>query len=191
MKPALRSLAGAEPVVPCSSTMLTVSVLSLYASASHCPAFLPSSMKSEPRKVLYRLVSLESTARSVRMTGILAFLASLSTVSQPDSTTGEKAMTSTRCWMYDRMALIWFSCFCWASENFRSMPALLADSWIDLVLAVRQPLSAPTWAKPMVILPFPAPSPDPPEPHPATAMVKTPAKRSAEIFLIILGGVLS
>ncbi|MGW5673145.1 PQQ-binding-like beta-propeller repeat protein, partial [Micromonospora sp. NPDC003776] len=32
-------------------------------------------------------------------TGILASLASLSTVSHPDSTTGEKAITSTFCWI--------------------------------------------------------------------------------------------
>ena len=46
------------------------------------------------------------TARSVRMTGIFAALASRSTVSQPDSTTGEKAITSTFCAMYERSALI-------------------------------------------------------------------------------------
>jgi hypothetical protein len=27
--------------------------------------------------------------------------------------------------MKERIALIWFSCFCCASENFRSMPAVL------------------------------------------------------------------
>ena len=43
--------------------------------------------------------SVESTARSVSTTGMFAVLASLSTVSQPDSTTGEKAITSTFCWM--------------------------------------------------------------------------------------------
>ena len=46
--------------------------------------------------------------------------------------------------------MIWFSCFCCASENFRLTPAAAAESWIDFVLAVRQPLSAPTWAKPSV-----------------------------------------
>src|SRR5690349_372941 len=86
-----------------------------------------------------------------------AFLASFSTVSQPDSTTGEKAITSTFCWMKVRIALIWFSCFCCASENLSWIPAFFAASWTDLVLAVRQPLSAPTWAKPMVIAP-----PEPP-----------------------------
>src|SRR3954470_7866957 len=55
------------------------------------------------------------------------------------------------------MALIWFSCLPCASENFRVMPASFADCWIDLVFAVRQPLSAPTWAKPIVILPPPPP----------------------------------
>ena len=28
--------------------------------------------------------------------------------------------------------MIWFSCFCWASENFRSTPSDFAVSWIDL-----------------------------------------------------------
>ena len=97
--PSFRSLAGADPVVPWISTMFTVSVADLDSSTSQVPAFFPSSTKSEPRKVLYSVLSDESTALSVRMTGIWAFLASFSTVSQPDSTTGEKAMTSTFCWM--------------------------------------------------------------------------------------------
>ncbi|MNU52133.1 hypothetical protein D3C71_411370 [compost metagenome] len=88
------------------------------------------------------------TERSVSTTGILAALASRSTVSQPDSTTGENAITSTFCAMYERMALIWFSCFCCASENLSSMPASLAEDLIDSVLAVRHSLSAPTCAKP-------------------------------------------
>src|SRR5690606_12244194 len=53
--------------------------------------------------------------------------------------------------MKERIALIWFSCFCCASENLRSMPAAAADSWIDFVFAVRHPLSAPTWEKPSTI----------------------------------------
>jgi hypothetical protein len=57
------------------------------------------------------------------------------------------------------MALIWFSCFCCASENLRSMPSFLAVSWMDFVLALRQPDSAPTWAKPIVILPSEAEAP--------------------------------
>src|SRR5690242_12072298 len=53
---------------------------------------------------------------------------------------------------------------------------------MDVVFAVRQPLSAPTWEKPMVIWPPPPPPPDPPDgagplPHaartPAVAMLST------------------
>src|SRR5688500_627594 len=58
------------------------------------------------------------------------------------------------------MALIWFSCFCCASENLRVMPAVLADSWIDLVFAVRQPLSAPTCEKPIVMASLPPEDPE-------------------------------
>ena len=72
--------------------MLTFSVVSLYWSSTQRPAFLPSSMKSEPRKLTYSEVSLLSTARSVRTTGMPAAFASLRTASQPVSTTGEKAM---------------------------------------------------------------------------------------------------
>ena len=54
--------------------------------------------------------------------------------------------------MKERIALIWFSCFCCASENFRLIPAVFADDWIDLVFAVRHPLSAPTWEKPRTIV---------------------------------------
>src|SRR5699024_4761475 len=50
------------------------------------------------------------------------------------------------------MAWIWFSYFCWASENWRSIPASSAACWIDSVFAVRQPLSAPTWEKPKVMV---------------------------------------
>ena len=96
-------------------------------------------------------MSFESTARSVRITGIPARLASFRTASQPLSTTGENAITLTCCWMYERIAWIWFSCFCWASENLRLMPAAFADDWTDFVFAVRQPLSEPTCEKPRVI----------------------------------------
>src|SRR5471030_1779212 len=102
--------------------------------------------------VTYSEVSLPSILRSVRITGILACLYSISTGSQPDSTTGENAITSTFCAIYERIALIWFSCFCWASENFRLMPASLAALLTETVLAVRHALSAPTCEKPRVIL---------------------------------------
>ena len=61
---------------------------------------------------------------------MFAALASRSTVSQPVSTTGENAMTSTRCAMKERSALIWFSCFCCASEKRSVMPASGAALWI-------------------------------------------------------------
>ena len=104
-------------------------------------------------KLTHRLSSFSLTARSDRITGIFAALASRSTVPQPDSTTGENAITSTFCAMKARMALIWFSCFCCASENFSSMPASLAEALIDSVLAVRHSLSAPTCEKPSTIFP--------------------------------------
>src|SRR3954469_15366461 len=98
--------------------------------------------------------------------------------------------------MNERIALIWFSCFCCASENFRSTPAAVADSWIDLVLAVRQPLSAPTWAKPIVrvsaaapadgggALPPPDGEPQAASPTPRTAVTATVATRAmSDVFV--------
>ena len=74
--------------------------------------------------------------------------ASMSTVSQPVATTGENAITSTFCAMKLRSALIWFSCFCWASAKRRSMLLVMAADLIDSVFAVRHSLSAPIWLKP-------------------------------------------
>ncbi|CKT50328.1 Uncharacterised protein [Mycobacterium tuberculosis] len=50
-KPFLRSMAGAEPTVPCSSTMFTSPFWSFIFSTSQRPALRPSSTKSEPMKV--------------------------------------------------------------------------------------------------------------------------------------------
>ncbi len=116
-----------------------------------------------------------------------ACLASSSTASQPDSTTGENAMTSTPWAMYERIAWIWFSCFCCASENLRSKPfSAVSVSWMDFVLAARQPDSAPTCEKPTTIAsPLPPsppaslpPSSVPPPPllHAASARTATPAR---------------
>ena len=77
-----------------------------------------------------------------------AALASCSTVSQPVSTTGENAITSTFCAMNVRSALIWFSCFCCASAKRRSMFMVAAADLMDSVFAVRHSLSAPIWLKP-------------------------------------------
>src|SRR5689334_800191 len=54
------------------------------------------------------------------------------------------------------------------------MPAALAESWIDLVFAVRHPLSAPTWAKPSVIAP-----PEPPEEPPLPQAVSSTSPAAA------------
>src|SRR3954470_357595 len=103
---------------------------------------------------------------------MFAAFGSRSAVSQPVSTTGENAMTSTRWAMKPRSALIWFSCFCCASEKRRSMPASFAALWMDSVLAVRHSLSAPIWLKPgrkALGAAFPAPSAGPLPPlHAAT-----------------------
>ena len=98
-KPALRSIAGADPTVPWSSTMFTspfaASSLTGEYATSHFAARRPSSTKSEPMKATQSESSFTSTLRSERMTGIFAAFASRRTGSQPVSTTGEKAMTST------------------------------------------------------------------------------------------------
>jgi hypothetical protein len=49
-------------------------------------------------------------------------------------------MTSTFWAMKARIALIWFSCFCCASENFSSWPAAAAAAVTDSVFAVRPSL---------------------------------------------------
>src|SRR5690606_39316830 len=100
----------------------------------------PSSTKSEPMKVAYSDSSSTLTARSVSTTGMPADLASRSTVSQPVSTTGENAITSTPCAMNERSALIWFSCFCCASENLRLNSGATSASFTERVLAVRHSL---------------------------------------------------
>ena len=52
------------------------------------------------------------------------------------------------------------------------MPASFALSWIDLVLAVRQPLSAPTWANPIVIVPSSFPEAEPPSSLPQAVSIR-------------------
>src|SRR5215475_14380143 len=56
-------------------------------------------------------------------------------------------------------ALIWFSCFCCASENTSSTPRLAASDLIESVFAVRHPLSAPIWENPTVTFFLPPESP--------------------------------
>ena len=158
-KPCMRSLAGAEPTVPCSSTTRMGPLRPALSSMSQRAARRPSSTKSEPISVTYSDSSGTCTARSVSTTGIPAALASASTVSQPVSTTGEKAITSTCCAMKERSALIWFSCFCCPSENLSRNSGSASASFTERVLAVRHSLSAPTWLNPTVIAPLPASGP--------------------------------
>ena len=80
------------------------------------------------------------TARSVRITGMPAALASRSTVSQPVSTTGEKAITSTFCAMKERSALIWFSCFCCAVGELQ-LECRLGQRLLDRTGVGRAPLA--------------------------------------------------
>src|SRR5262249_8495912 len=44
-------------------------------------------------------------------------------------------------------ALIWFSCFCWASDDTSSPPRFAASWLVYSLFAVRYPLSAPIWEK--------------------------------------------
>src|SRR6185369_8842475 len=85
--------------------------------------------------------------------------------------------------MNDRIAEIWFSCFPLASENFKSMPAAAAASWMFFELAVRHPLSAPTWEKPMVTLPSAEPPGAGPLPQPTTvAAISAPSAAARVLF---------
>ncbi len=89
-------------------------------------------------------------SRSSSTTGICASLASFSTESQPVETTGARKMASTPWAMKDRIALIWFSCFCWASAILKLMLRFLASDLETEVSAARQPDSEPICEKPMV-----------------------------------------
>src|SRR5580765_491806 len=90
------------------------------------------------------------------MTGICAAFACFKIGSQPSSTLGARMMASTRCAMNVPSALIWFSCFCCASENLRFTARLAASYRTEVVSAVRQALSAPICEKPTVMVFFAA-----------------------------------
>ncbi len=91
-----------------------------------------------------------SARRSTRMIGMPASLASWKTSSQPVSVNGATPITSTLWAINERMALIWFSCFCCASENLSSTPNASAASLTEAVFAERHSLSAPSWAYPTI-----------------------------------------
>src|SRR5690606_38491560 len=147
-KPFLRSMAAVAPTVPCSSTMSHEPPV---ASMSQRAALRPSSTKSDATRVRYSESSVSAMLRSTMTTGMFARFASSSTGCQPVSTTGATMIASTPWAMKLRMARIWFSCFCCASENLRSMPRRAASALTDSEKLVRQPLSEPTCEKPTVM----------------------------------------
>jgi|GEM_PF-6222943 len=100
-----------------------------------------------------------------------------------------------------RIALIWFSCFCWASANFSSMPRFSASDLIDSVFAVRQALSAPIGEKPTTsFLSVPpwaldpvddASPPESPLPQPALARPTTRPASASQPKTCLMGAVYS
>src|SRR6476620_7440363 len=84
--------------------------------------------------------------------------------------------------MNERIAEIWFSCFPLASENFKSMLAAGAASWMFLVFAVRQPLSAPTCEKRMVVLPSADPPGAGPLPQPTKVVAISAPSAAARVL---------
>src|SRR5581483_9469288 len=117
-----------------------------------------------------------------RITGIFAWLASFSTASQPEDTTGARKMASTPCAMKERIALIWFSCFCCASAIFRLTPRLLAPDLETVVSAARHPDSDPICEKPTVSWAAVAGTMDA---KPATARLATSVFRAIRRFVFI------
>ncbi len=65
-------------------------------------------------------------------------------------TTGARKIASTPWAMKERIALIWFSCFCCASAILKLMFRFLASALETVVSAARQPDSEPICEKPMV-----------------------------------------
>src|SRR6185503_4531290 len=147
-KPFLRLVATLAPTVPCSST--TLQALPATVFASHSPATAPSCTLSEVTAVRYSSLPEGSMSRSSSTTGILASLASFNTASQPLDTTGARKMASTPCAIKERIALIWFSCFCCASAILSVTLRLAASVFETEVSAARQPDSDPIWEKPTV-----------------------------------------
>jgi len=115
------------------------------------------------------------------MTGMPASLASVRTSSQPSSTIGAMTMASTPCVMKLRTAAICASILLSAALKMRLKPfSSEKASCIDSVLALRQPLSEPVWAKPTVMRSLSPPAP-PPAPAPAQ-----PVKTSAAVPAIAI-----
>ena len=181
-KPSARSLAGADPVVPSSTTIFVA--VSPKVSAAHSPAMTPSFLKSRPTQLAKRS-SDDVTVRSSRTTGMPASDASCSTSSQPSSTIGAMTIASTPWLMKSRTAAICAAVSLSAALNVSSKPFSAEKAvFIDSVFALRQPDSEPVCAKPTVMGPSsPASPPSPLEPaHPvatsANAASRAPPARN-------------
>jgi len=174
-KPAARSLAGADPVVPSRTTILVG--VSPKLSAAHCPAVSPSFWKSSPTQLANRS-SDEDTVRSSRITGMSASAASCSTSSHPSSTIGAITIASTPWLMKLRTAAICAAGSLSAALKTRSKPFSFENaSFMDSVLALRQPDSDPVCANPTLIR-------SPPEPPPDSESPPQPAAKSARALSI-------
>ena len=145
-KPFFRSMVGAAPGVPCSSTMGQVPRL---AWTSHDAARRPSRLKSAAMRATNSDGS-ASTDRSTMNTGMLAARASFSTGVHPSTTTGAMTIASSRSAMKRRTAANCRSTLPCASSKCRSMPRAFASACMSAVNAVRQSLSAPTCENPTV-----------------------------------------
>ena len=120
-----------------------------------------------------------------------ASFASLRTSSHPVVTTGAMTIASTPWLMKLRTAAIWFSGLLSAALKMSLKPFFAENaSFIDSVLAERQPLSEPVCAKPTVMtLPPPPPDAVPPpaplaQPVAASAIAPMSAKPARILFFI-------
>jgi hypothetical protein len=148
-KPCLRLIAGVEPTVPCSSTIVAVSITHLGDEplASDAALEYAGPMQRRQIKVLCptgrrrgRAAPPGSRPPSLRRARLPAGRDDRREEDRVDALGDEGP----------RMALIWFSCFCCASANLRSMPRASACCLVTDVSAARQPDSEPIWLKPMV-----------------------------------------
>ena len=188
LKPVARSVAADDPVVPSRTTRLVGVFPKL--SATHFPAVSPSFLKSRPTQLAYRSFDAD-TVRSSRITGMLASLASFSTSSQPSVTIGASTMASTPWLMKLRTAAICASGLLSAALKMRLKPFSVENAvFIDSVLALRQPLSEPVWAKPTVMTlsspPPPAVEPPPAQPVAVRAIAPTSASPARVFFAFML-----
>ena len=117
----------------------------------------------------------------MRITGIPADRISRNTNSQPVSTTGEKAITSTRWVTKERNVATCFSWLWRASSRRSSMPASRAALRMDSVLAAFQLASATIWLKPSTNCGLPS-APQSPGPSEQPTSSESSASSAKEVF---------